>query len=65
MVFNLVRANLTAPSVRIKPSVSLNQVTALPNIATNIKNAVTGINGGYFWRVGESPPSDHFFSFND
>lgn len=52
MVFNLVFANLTANGVSLAPALAPNTLSPLNKIASVVPNAVAGINGGYFYRIG-------------
>jgi hypothetical protein len=52
MIFNLVFANLSAKGVSLQPALAPNMLAPLNKIATVVPNAVAGINGGYFYRIG-------------
>lgn len=66
MIFNVVNASLLDPRVHIRPAVATNSSSSkyplqtLPVIQTqnpSLKNAIAGVNGGYFWRLD----SESFF----
>lgn len=53
LTVNSVIIDLSSGNVRAVPAVALDQLSTVPDMATQNPNFIAGINGGYFWRVGK------------